>query len=444
MVIRRPSLRALGAGLLLAACAHRPPRAPFDRPTGLESFDAAWRIVYETHFDTTFNGVDWVALRDSLRPRAERAGSREALRAVIRAMLDRLGESHFTLIPHEVADTLDPSGGAVVRGSTGLDVRLLGGQLLVTRVDSGSTAARAGVRPGWVVVAAGRDTVAAVLRGARERPGRYRIETALWSAARARLAPTLDSAVEVAFLDGADRPVRLRLVSEAERSEPVKYGNLPTFFVRFEHRRLAGPDGGCIGLLAFNGWLAPVMRQLDAAVDADRSCAGMVLDLRGNTGGLGAMLAGVAGHFLDRPDTLGVMRTRRNTIAFVANPRRVTADARSVRPFAGPLAVLVDEGSASASEMFAAGMQALGRARVFGRTSMGAVLGASFDRLPDGDILYHALGDAVAHGGRALEGRGVIPDDSVTATRADLLAGRDPTLDAARRWIAAQTHGAGP
>ncbi len=440
---RHPRHRALCASLLLVACAHRPPAAPFDRATGVLSFDAAWRIVHETHFDTTFGGVDWVALGDSLRPVAARARSREALRGVIRAMLDRLGESHFALIPREVADTLDPSAGTAARGSIGLDVRWIGGQLLVTGVDSGSAAARAGVRPGWVVVAAGRDSIVALARRARERPGRYRIETALWSAGHARLAPPLDSAVDIAFLDGAGRPSRLRLVSEAERSEPIKYGNLPTFFVRFQHRRVDAPGGGCVGVIAFTGWLAPVMRQLDAAVDADRGCVGMVLDLRGNTGGLGAMVSGVAGHFLDRPDTLGLMRTRQTTLAFAANPRRVTADAQPVRPFAGPLAVLVDEGSASASEVFAAGMQALGRARVFGRTSMGAVLGASFDRLPDGDVLYHALGTITAHGGRALEGRGVIPDDSVTATRADLLAGKDPALDAAVRWIAGRSHGGG-
>jgi carboxyl-terminal processing protease len=437
------TLAALAGAVALAACAHRPPHVPYERAVGLETFDAAWRMVHETHFDTTFNGVDWVALRDTLRPRAERARGREALRSVIRAMLDRLGQSHFILIPHELADTLDPAGGPPVRGTTGLDVRLIGEQLVVTGVDSGGAAARAGIRPGWVVVAAGRDSAAALLRRLRARPGPYRPETELWAVARERLSPPLDSAVEVTFLDSGDHPVRVRLVSEPERSEPIKFGNLPTFFARFEHARIPLPDGGCAALIRFNGWLAPLLGRIDAAVDADRGCAGMVLDLRGNTGGLGAMIAGVAGHFLDRRDTLGVMRTRQATLAFVANPRRVGPDARPVRPFAGPLAVLVDEATASASEAFAGGMQALGRARVFGRPSMGAALGASFDRLPNRDILYHAVGDFVTHGGRTLEGRGVIPDDSVRVTRADLLAGRDPVLDAALRWITDQSHGAG-
>lgn len=437
------------AAVALAACAHRPPHLAYDRAAGLESFDAAWRIVYETHFDSTFNGVDWVALRDSLRPPAEAARTTARLRGLIVDMLGRLGQSHFTLIPRELADPSDSTRGDAARGTTGLDVRLLGGQVLVTRVDSGSGAARAGVRPGWAVAVMGGDTVAAALARLRERPApgagpSWRLETAVWAAAARRLARPLDSAVDLVFLDGADRPVRLRLVSEPERSEPIRFGNLPPIFARFEHARFALPGGGCAGLIRFSGWLAPLMRQLDSAVDADRECTGMVLDLRGNTGGMGAMLGGVAGHFLDRRDTLGLMRTRRTTLAFVVNPRRVTADARPVRPFAGALAVLVDEGSASASEVFAGGMQALGRARVFGRTSMGAVLGAVWDRLPDGDVLYHAFGDFITPDGRRLEGRGVVPDDSVTATRADLLAGRDPAIDAALRWIAARPTGARP
>lgn len=446
---RRPvaTVRLVGAvaGVLaLAACAHRQPRLPYDRAVGLETFDAAWHIVHETHFDTTFNGVDWAALRDTLRPRAERARDTDALRAVILAMLERLGQSHFALIPRETADTLDPAVGTSVRGTTGLEVRLIGERIVVTWVDSGSSAARGGVRPGWVVLAVGRDTVESVLRRVRGRPDRYRVETVMWALAHRRLAPPLDSAETVTFLDAADRRVRLRLTSEAERSEPIRFGNLPTFFARFEHRRLTTASGECVGLIRFNGWLAPLMRQLDAAVDADRACAGMVLDLRGNTGGFGAMLSGVAGHFLDRRDTLGLMRTRQTTLAFVANPRRVSQEARPVQPFAGPLAVLVDEGSASASEVFAGGMQGLGRARVFGRTSMGAVLAAIFDRLPNRDVFYHAIGEFTAPGGRTLEGRGVVPDDSVTATRADLLAGRDPTLEAALRWLAGRSPGVRP
>jgi len=109
-----------------------------------------------------------------------------------------------------------------------------------------------------------------------------------------------------------------------------------------------------------------------------------------------------------------------------------------VQPFAGPVAILVDALSGSASEVFAGGMQALGRARIFGATSLGGVLPARWERLPNGDVLYHAIADFITADGIVLEGRGVIPDEPVAVTRADLLAGKDPVLDAALRWIAAE------
>ncbi len=61
--------------------------------------------------------------------------------------------------------------------------------------------------------------------------------------------------------------------------------------------------------------------------------------------------------------------------------------------------------------------------------------------LPNGDVLMHAVGDFVTAKGERLEGRGVIPDEAVTLTRADLLAGRDAALLAALRWIGAERAG---
>jgi C-terminal processing protease CtpA/Prc len=66
---------------------------------------------------------------------------------------------------------------------------------------------------------------------------------------------------------------------------------------------------------------------------------------------------------------------------------------------------------------------------------MGQALPALFDRLPNGDLLIHAYGDFVTAKGTRLEGTGVIPDEPVPLDRADLLAGRDRTMEAALAWI---------
>ena len=147
------------------------------------------------------------------------------------------------------------------------------------------------------------------------------------------------------------------------------------------------------------------------------------------------MLMGISGHFVAERKTLGVMKTRDNELRFPANPRLVNAAGQRVQAYAGPLAILIDGMSGSASECFTGGMQSIGRARVFGETSMGQALPAMFDRLPNGDVLIHATGDFVTADGTRLEGRGVIPDEFFPLTRDDLLAARDRPLEAALTWI---------
>lgn len=423
-----------------AACA-RPPAGPpapaYDAAVGLATFDRAWQIVYDTHFDTTFNGVDWLALREELRPRAEEATSTAALRDVIDDMLGRLQQSHFALFPKEVADTLVPTTGDedVVTGDVGLDVRLLGDDLVVVQVEPGSPADSAGIRPGWILDAADGDSVRPLLTRLRAEQLRYSDGFLMWTVALRRIDGAVGTSVTLDLRDGNDAPQRRTLVRRAAESEPVKFGNLPTFFSRFTRDELTTPGGRRVGRIWFNFWMPPLIRQVDAAVDAYRAFDGMVIDLRGNRGGAGGMVLGVAGHFLADRVSLGDFRYRTTTLHMRANPRLVNQQKERVEVFGGPVAVLVDETSASASEVFAGGMQAIGRVRVFGSASVGGVLPAVTDRLPNGDVLYHAIADFITPTGIVLEGRGVLPDDIVRPTRTDLLAGRDPVLDAALAWI---------
>ena len=100
-------------------------------------------------------------------------------------------------------------------------------------------------------------------------------------------------------------------------------------------------------------------------------------------------------------------------------------------PFTGPLAILTDEGTASAAEMLAAGLQEAKRAVVVGDTSLGAVLPSVIEALPGGAVMQYVVADFKTPKGVLLEGRGVQPDKRVVETRAALRTGRDPVLDAA-------------
>ncbi|HST60703.1 MAG TPA: S41 family peptidase, partial [Longimicrobium sp.] len=100
--------------------------------------------------------------------------------------------------------------------------------------------------------------------------------------------------------------------------------------------------------------------------------------------------------------------------------------------------------TASTSEFFAGGMQALGRARIFGVPSAGQALPSLMPRLPNGDVLLHAVADFVGPDGEQWEGAGVIPDAVTPPARRALLAGRDPALESAVTWIGSQAGAAAP
>ena len=99
------------------------------------------------------------------------------------------------------------------------------------------------------------------------------------------------------------------------------------------------------------------------------------------------------------------------------------------------MAIIVDPMSASTSEIFAAGMQRIGRARVFGERSAGAALPAMMERLPSGDVFVHAVADFTDPRGRRIEGAGAEPDEIVRLRVEDLEAGRDAPVEAAVKWI---------
>lgn len=423
----RRALALVSAAILAATAA-----AAGQALQAIETFDAAWTIVRDSHFDHTLNGVDWTAVRTELRPRASAARTSGELRAIIRDMLGRLGQSHFAVIP----GSSDSAGGSGdLSGDPGLDVRLSGHDLIVTGIAPGGGAEKAGVRAGWRITAIGDTPAAELLRGLPEGANERLRGVEAWRLAETRLRGPAGSKIAVTFEDVAGRPAQTSIERLPESGQPVTVGNLPTMFVRVESEARKTARGATAGIVRFNVWMAAVDAPFQKAIDDFRGADGIVIDLRGNPGGLAAMMMGISGHFLNERKPLGVMKTRENELRFAANPRRVNSRGELVEPYGGPVAILVDGLTGSASECFAGGMQSLGRARVFGQVSMGQALPALFDRLPNGDVLIHAYGDFVTSDGTRLEGRGVVPDEIVPLAREALAAGRDTTLEAALAWI---------
>ena len=118
------------------------------RAADLASFDQVWTTVRDTHWQKDApGGLDWNAIGAEYRPRVEAAPSAAAARAVMQEMLGRLKQTHFGIVPGYAA----VAGGFGGPGTSGIDLRVLDGEVVVTSVDPGSPAERAGVRAGWAI-----------------------------------------------------------------------------------------------------------------------------------------------------------------------------------------------------------------------------------------------------------------------------------------------------
>ncbi len=411
----------------------------------IQSFDQVWKTIKDTHWDPDVAGDAWDAARDQLRPRISEASSVAEVREVLRELLGTLKQSHCVIIPGEEARALEEQAQRGGPGVSGLTVRYVDGALVVTNVAEGSPGAVAGIRAGWSVLsvanepasdagnADGNPPVIAEELIVRVRQAVEhdvtRIETALGMAATSVLTGSIGNRLTVEFSDheNATQTKKLELVKGPGAA--VKLGTLPLTNVFFESRKLPGD----IGYIAFNAFLDPgrLMKEFQQALEQDYANSnGLVIDLRGNIGGLLIMTQGMSGWFVDEPVSLGRMTMKSTPLQLNVNPRRPK--------FMPPVAVLIDECSISAAEIYAGGLLDIKAARVFGGRSAGLVLPSSFTKLPNGDGFLYAMADYKSSSGRVLEGQGVEPQEKIILTREKLIQDPDPTLSAAIQWIKTQ------
>lgn len=178
---------------------------------------------------------------------------------------------------------------------------------------------------------------------------------------------------------------------------------------------------------------SPATTDIDKAIGNARKHAALIIDLRGNGGGAVVTLQALVGSLFDH-DIMIADRMGRN------NPKPTIAYPQGKR-FDGKVIVLVDASSASASELLARVVQLEHRGTVIGDRSAGAVMEASryVEAEGMGSQMYYGFSvtdaDLIMKDGKSLEKTGVVPDELLLPTAADLAAGRDSVLSHAAELV---------
>jgi len=199
----------------------------------------------------------------------------------------------------------------------------------------------------------------------------------------------------------------------------------------FAARMLTG-GVGYLQLRQFPAPYAPVLngRNLGEALDdalngfEAQGATGWVLDLRNNPGGSIASISTVTGRFISDGSV-------QRSVSRCGTPTDTLVDGHRFAPH-HPLAVLINQGSASASEATASALHEYGAARLFGTRTAGAVASAQLEELAGGGALEYTVRRVFTGKlNQPLDRVGVQPDEVVQPR-----SGADPQLDAARSWLA--------
>ncbi|MCB9506272.1 MAG: S41 family peptidase [Myxococcales bacterium] len=305
------------------------------------------------------------------------------VQGAIRGMLGVLDPYSVYLTRNEFAAMRSDTRGEYV--GVGVQIRIAAEGVYIEEVFEGGPADRAGAVAGDLMVTIGGDSAAGFtlddvmdrLRGRRGEP------------------------VDVVVVrEGIDEPVALTMVRDTIEVEAVTAS-------------MVAPGIGVVSLRQFQ---SDVSDDIRGAIDRLQSqngapLAGLVLDLRGDPGGLLNEAIDVADLFLSSGV---IVSTGGRTQA-----AEVHHASRNSTRYAGPMAVLMDGGSASASEIVGGALQDTGRALIVGEQSFGKGSVQTIIDLSDGSGLKLTIARYYTPSGRSIHGEGITPDLRVSADPTD-------------------------
>lgn len=345
----------------------------FFRESPKELVDEVWQIVDRNYVDGTFNQVDWKAVRNEYLNR-NYASKEEAYKA-IREMLKKLDDPYTRFMdPEEFKSMQIDTSGEL----TGVGIQLAQDEdtkkLVVIAPIEGTPAAKAGVLA--------KDIITKI-------DGKVTDGMSVNDAVNLIRGPV-----------GSDVTLTIKR-SNQEKVFQLKRERIEIHPVRYSYRQNDTPGG--VGYIRLNQFSANAAQEMRDAIQAleKQKVAGYVLDLRSNPGGLLYASIDIARMWLKDGKIVSTVDRQGSNDTTQANHHAITDK---------PLVVLVDGGSASASEILSGALQDNGRAVLVGTKTFGKGLVQSVRGLGDGSGLAVTIAKYFTPKGTDINHAGIRPD----------------------------------
>lgn len=422
----------------------------------LSAFVFAWETIKNNYFDQKFSGLNWERVKKEYEPRVLSVKTDAELHNLLQEMINRLNRSHFVIIPPEVYQAIekakaeakakenrspageddsqiDETGNETEKDfifendenakfGIGVELRVLNDQFVITRVEKNSAAAKAGLKTGFAIERVNDVALGELLKNieiyyANVRNIKRYLPTQVvgWF-----LNGSEDGAVDLSYLDENQQLKNVKIKREKLEGETISLGkNFPEQHLKYETVSLNEE----VGYVKFNLFALPVIEKFCSSLTTLKDKKALIVDLRGNTGGILGTLLGLSGMLTDKSIDLG-------TQIYKVGSENMVALAKA-KNFKGKIVFLVDNQTVSAAEVFAAALQENNRALVVGEKTAGEALPSVSVELPTGAFLLYPVANFKTRNGNYLEGRGVEPNFVVALDKKALLAGTDSQLEKA-------------
>ncbi len=370
---------AVAAVTVTGAGVHLSHGQAFFQESPKELIDEVWQAVDRTYVDATFNQVDWRAVRQEYLNR--NYNNNEEAYTAIREMLERLDDPYTRFMDPEEFESMQID----TRGRlTGVGIQLSQDEetkeLVVVSPIEGSPAAEAGILA--------RDVITKI---------------------DGQTTEGMDVNAAVALIRG-DEGTNVTLTirrGDRELEVPLTRARIELHPVRYTRQTSPQGDIGYIRLTQFND---NASEEMQAAIEdlESQNVNGYILDLRSNPGGLLDASVDIARMWYDEGNIVSTVNRQGVSEQYSANDTALTDK---------PLVVLIDGGSASASEILSGALQDNDRATVVGTQSFGKGLVQSVRGLADGRSgLAVTVAKYLTPSGRDIHEAGISPDVVVELT----------------------------
>jgi carboxyl-terminal processing protease len=357
-------------------------------------YDEAWNMINQEYVDGSFNGQDWAKWRYKFKGILK---DPDDAYVAIGTMVASLNDEYTRfLLPRDMNEQTMSIDSKLY--GVGIQISMRDSKLMVLATIDGTPADKAGLMPKDVIINIdGHETAGMNVEDAAD-----------------RIRGEKGTFVTLTIKRGAKQ-----FDKKIQRDE-IK---LKSVFSR-------PMDDKRIGYIRLSSFISETMLpEMQDAMAKEQGKQALIVDLRGNYGGLFTNAVEIADMFLDHGDIVSIVNREKDRRVYEAHPGTV---------FSKPLVVLIDGGSASASEILSGALKDNHRATLIGAQSFGKGLVQKVNTLSNGTGLNITISKYLTPNGTDINKKGIEPDIKVPFTEKDFLAHQDPQLNRAMEYLKSQ------